>query len=58
MAELEAVLIVAGALDVPDRPPPKDGDDSEDEFTTTNARHKKNVRKTKDGSDSEFEFDV
>jgi len=58
--ELEAVLLVTGALDIPDRPPPKrnsagDEDEvsSEDErlsnrmrsaVKTTNTRHQKNVR--------------
>jgi len=65
---------LTGALDIPDRLPPKatargdeDGDDSEDDLplrsavTTTNARSMKNVRssgKKKDDSDSEFEFDM
>jgi hypothetical protein len=72
--ELEAILIMTGAIDSPDRPLAGDhrenNDDSEDEddddissrmrskVTRTNARTAKNVRSSKNDSDSDFEFDI
>lgn len=72
-AELEAVLILAGAIIPQMNPPPKkkdDDDDSEDELdddpssrmrsnvASTNARAPKNIRGKKEDDDSDFEFDL
>lgn len=71
--ELEAMLIMTGAVDPPDRPLTGDrrGDDDDSEgedddissrmrskVTRTNARTAKNIRSSKDDSDSDFEFDM
>jgi len=73
LQELEAMLIMSGAIDPPERPPPgsrRDNDDeSEDEdddvssrmrskVTRTNARTDKNIRSSRNDSDSDFEFDI
>ncbi|KAL4065224.1 thioredoxin-like protein [Scleroderma yunnanense] len=70
--ELEAVLVLCGAIDSPDRPHSanesrrRDDESDDDDLssrmrsaTTTNARSEKNIRgPTKDESDSDFEFDM
>ncbi|KAF5358534.1 hypothetical protein D9756_001948 [Leucocoprinus leucothites] len=73
LEELEAMLIMSSAIDPPEKPPPgsrrRDSDESEDEgedassrmrskVASTNARAQKNVRSSRDDSDSEFEFDI
>ncbi|EKM83064.1 hypothetical protein AGABI1DRAFT_111587 [Agaricus bisporus var. burnettii JB137-S8] len=73
LQELEAMLIMTGAVDSPDRPLTGDrrGDDDDSEgedddissrmrskVTRTNARTAKNIRSSKDDSDSDFEFDM
>ena len=73
-SELEAILLVTGALDIPNRPSPKhsrgdeDEDSSEGELSSDKmrrsgvpTRHQKNVRSSgrKEGDDdSDFEFDL
>lgn len=71
-AELEALLIVTGALHPPERRAPEDrqkesSSDEEDldssshvrsTATSTNGRKKKNVRGKDNDSDSEFDFDL
>jgi hypothetical protein len=72
--ELEAMLIMTGAVDPPDRPLTGDrrenNDDSEDEddddissrvrskVTRTNARTARNIRSSENDSGSDFEFDM
>lgn len=70
--ELEAMLLVSGAVDLPERPPPgsrREEEESEDEdddatsrmrsnVTRTNAKTHKNIRSSKDDPDSDFEFDL
>jgi len=66
--ELEAILLVTGALDFPDRPGPNinQGDEDDDPSsrmrsaaTSTNFRPQKNIRQQKaNDSDSDFEFDM
>ncbi|KAG2065760.1 hypothetical protein BDR04DRAFT_1107947 [Suillus decipiens] len=74
LEELEALLILCGALDLPHGPlgerrvPDGDGSEEEDNdtscirsaATSTNVRAPKNIRaqSKKDDSDSEFEFDI
>ena len=69
--ELEAVLILGGAI-IPQPKPPKDEEDEnssdEDDLddsppergasTMTNAKGPKNVRQSKEDDDSDFEFDI
>lgn len=71
LEELEALLLVAGAIQQPERKPPRTEDDSDEDeddgydrsskmrsaATSTNARAPKNVRNSKD-DDSDFEFDL
>ncbi|GLB35494.1 putative phosducin [Lyophyllum shimeji] len=71
--ELEAILLVTGALHMPERPPPKerrkdDDDDSEDEeedassrmrsaATSTNGKLEKNIRRSTKGKDDDSDSD-
>ena len=73
LVELEAVLILAGAI-IPQMPPPRKrrdaDDDSDDEpdddrssrmrssVASTNAKTPKNIRGKQDEDDSDFEFDL
>ncbi len=71
-SELEAMLLMSGAVDPPERPPPgnrRGGDESENEdddaasrmrsnVTRTNARTQKNIRSSREDPDSDFEFDL
>ncbi|KAJ7577505.1 thioredoxin-like protein [Mycena floridula] len=68
--ELEAMLLVAGAVHIPDLPrkgrKSDDSDEEEDEApsrmrsaaTATNGRRTKNIRKSEDSDGSDFEFDL
>ncbi|KAF9452310.1 thioredoxin-like protein [Macrolepiota fuliginosa MF-IS2] len=71
--ELEAMLIMSGTIDPPERPPPgsrrdsdgESGDEDDDassrmrsKVTRTNARTDKNIRSSGNDSDSDFEFDI
>ncbi|KAJ3566675.1 hypothetical protein NP233_g6849 [Leucocoprinus birnbaumii] len=72
IVELEAMLIMSGAVDPPEKPPPgtrRADDESEDEdenissglrptLASSNARTQKNIRSSKDDYDSDFEFDI
>ena len=72
ISELEAILLVTGALHISERPPPpsRRDDDSEDDDddddpslrmrsapTSTNGKAKKNIRNRAKGDNSDSDFD-
>ncbi|KAF8919203.1 thioredoxin-like protein [Mucidula mucida] len=69
--ELEAILLMTNGIDLPDIPQPmerKDDEDSDDDadassrmrssIASTNRKAPKNIRRSDDGDDSDFEFDL